>query len=190
MYQVINQISNMYCSHGAARYGREAVTQQQHALQCAHLAELAGAPAELVAAALLHDLGHLPMATPVLGEPEKAAATDHQHQLVATPFLRATFGDAVTEPIRLHVDAKRYLCRVDASYWSSLSPESKCSLELQGGVFSDDEALVFVSQPFAADAVALRRWDDLAKNPVATPPAWHHYVTVLESVAHRPLGLV
>lgn len=182
----IDQITDIFQSHGAVQYAREAITQQQHALQCAHLAEMAGASPELVAAALLHDLGHLLAAEGLSRAPEKAASVDDVHQYVAIPFLRGVFPDAVIEPIRLHVDAKRYLCRVDEAYWAGLSPASQNSLELQGGMFSHEEALAFATRPFAEDAVALRRWDDLAKNPAATPPQWKHYVKVLESAACCP----
>jgi len=181
----IDQITEIFQSHGAVQYGREAITQQQHALQCAHLAELAGASPELVAAALLHDLGHLLAADTSTRMPDKAWSVDDVHQYVAIPFLRGVFPVAVLEPIRLHVDAKRYLCCVDESYWEGLSPASRHSLQLQGGVFSREEALAFVSRPFAGDAVALRRWDDLAKNPDASPPGWQHYVKVLQSAACR-----
>ena len=178
MALTLDEIIGLLQVQGAAQYGREAVSQQQHALQCAHLAERAGAPPELVAAALLHDLGHL-LATCA---PVSAAASgsDDLHQYLALPFLRGGFPDAVLEPIRMHVDAKRYLCGVDAGYWASLSPASQRSLVLQGGPFSAEEAASFLMQPFAADAVALRRWDDGAKDPAATPPALAHYGGFLE----------
>jgi phosphonate degradation associated HDIG domain protein len=182
----IDQITELFCSHGAVQYGREAITQKQHALQCAHLAELAGASPELVTAALLHDLGHLLAVDMSSRGPEKAASVDDVHQYLAIPFLRGVFPDAVIQPIRLHVDAKRYLCRVEESYWVGLSPASQRSLELQGGIFSNEEALAFATSPFAGDAVALRRWDDLAKNPAATPPEWRHYVNVLQITACQP----
>ncbi len=174
----IEEITALFHARGAVQYGAEAITQQQHALQCAHLAERAGASPELIAAALLHDLGHLlaPAAR------QKAAGADDLHQYLALPFLRGTFGDAVLEPIRMHVDAKRYLCHADAAYWAGLSPASQRSLVVQGGPFSEQEAGAFMAQDFAAEAVALRRWDDQAKNPEATPPGWVHYALVLERV--------
>lgn len=171
----IEEITKLFHAQGAVQYGGEAINQQQHALQCAHLAEQAGASPELVAAALLHDLGHL--LAPKNASP--SGDIDDVHQYVAIPFLRGVFPDAVIEPIRLHVDAKRFLCQADPGYWASLSPASRHSLELQGGPFSGDAAAAFIAQAFATDAVALRRWDDLAKNPAATPPGWAHYVAVL-----------
>lgn len=172
----IDQITDFFHAQGAVQYGAEAINQQQHALQCAHLAEQAGASPELIAAALLHDLGHL--LTPKSSS--QSLDVDDVHQYVAIPFLRSVFPDAVIEPIRMHVDAKRYLCHADKHYWASLSPASQRSLELQGGPFSDEGATAFMAQAFASDAVALRRWDDLAKDPAATPPGWDHYVIVLE----------
>ena len=177
MALTVDDIIGLLQVQGAAQYGREAVSQQQHALQCAHLAERAGAAPELVAAALMHDLGHL-LATRAPAS-ALASGADELHQYVALPFLRGVFPRAVLEPIRMHVDAKRYLCHVDATYWASLSPASQRSLVLQGGPFSAQEAAAFLMQPFATDAVALRRWDDCAKDPTAAPPGLAHYRSVL-----------
>lgn len=178
----LEEIRWLFLAHGEDIYGAEAVTQQQHALQCAHLAELAGASPELVAAALLHDLGHLIKTGTPARQAGKLRTVDDAHQYMAVPFLRGVFTDAVIEPIRLHVDAKRYLCFVDKHYRASLSHVSQHSLELQGGPFTLDQARDFVARPFASDAVALRRWDDLAKDPAATPPSWEHYSGILQSV--------
>jgi hypothetical protein len=97
---------------------------------------------------------------------------------------RALFPNAVLEPIRLHVDAKRYLCRVDSGYWASLSPASKHSLELQGGIFNDADAEKFMAQPFAAEAVRLRRYDDLAKVKGKQVPGLAHFAERLRQVSH------
>lgn len=180
----VEEITALFQARGAVQYGGEAINQLQHALQCAHLAERSGASPELVAAALLHDLGHLL----VQREPAKQSGVDDLHQFMALPFLRGVFTDAVLEPIRMHVDAKRYLCQADSAYHASLSPASQRSLALQGGPFSGEEAATFVAQAFAADAVALRRWDDHAKDPAATPPGWDHYLGVLEQAASAGLA--
>jgi phosphonate degradation associated HDIG domain protein len=171
----IDQIVELYRTAGAARYGMEAINQERHALQCGLLAEQAGSSAELVAAALLHDLGHLVAPNPRLdGLPR-----NDLHEFIAIPFLRGTFGDGVIEPIRMHVDAKRYLCAAVSGYWDTLSPASKHSLDLQGGAFTIEEAMHFIAQPHARDAVALRRWDDCAKSPTRETPGWAHYREVL-----------
>lgn len=171
----ISDIIELYRTAGAARYGMEAVSQEQHALQCAQLAEQARSPTELVAAALLHDLGHLVRAEPA----NDGADRDDLHEYVSIPFLRGVFTDAVIQPIRLHVEAKRYLCAVSSGYRQALSPASQRSLALQGGPFTPDEAQSFIRQPYAGQAVALRRWDDCAKSPTVTSPGWDHYRQVL-----------
>ena len=172
----IDGIVNLYRTAGATRYGMEAIDQEQHALQCGQLAEQAGSTPELVAAALLHDLGHLLAVEP---GPDDEARND-LHEFAALPFLRGVFGEAVLEPIRMHVAAKRYLCATVSGYWDTLSPASKRSLELQGGPFDPGQAHRFMAQPYAADAVALRQWDDGAKSPTVVTPGWGYYSQVLE----------
>ncbi|MDE2607829.1 MAG: HD domain-containing protein [Burkholderiales bacterium] len=176
----IPQIERLYRTEGAARYGMEAINQEQHALQCALLAQQAAARPELVAAALLHDLGHLLYAL----VPE-APEGDDLHEFRALPFLRGEYPEAVLAPIRLHVAAKRFLCAVDEGYWGTLSPASRRSLELQGGPFNPQEVEAFLGEPHAMDAVALRRWDDQAKSPTRETPGWHHFRKILEQVSLR-----
>ena len=168
---------------GQSQYGMEAISQLEHALQCAHLAEEADETPQTVVACLLHDLGHL-LAAERAGLAEHKDGEDDLHQFIALPFLRALFPNAVLEPIRLHVDAKRYLCRVDSGYWASLSPASKHSLELQGGIFNDADAEKFIAQPFAAEAVRLRRYDDLAKVKGKQVPGLAHFAERLRQVSH------
>jgi phosphonate degradation associated HDIG domain protein len=163
---MIEDIIELYATRGAAQYGGEAVSQLEHALQCAQLAEQAGAPAATVAACLLHDIGHL---------------IDEQapHEMVAAEVLERWLPREVTGPVALHVDAKRFLCQSLPGYWDSLSPASKESLIHQGGPFSDLEAARFLTRPYARESILLRRWDDLAKRPgVATPPL-AHYANIL-----------
>ena len=159
----------------------EAISQLEHALQCADMAEQAGETPETIVAALLHDMGHL-LAAERDGQSEHDTSKDDLHQYIALPFLRTLFPDAVLEPIRLHVDAKRYLCLMDSGYWAELSPASKHSLEQQGGVFSEQQAEVFMQQNFAAEAVRLRRYDDLAKVPAKVVPDLSHYAVYLQQV--------
>jgi phosphonate degradation associated HDIG domain protein len=178
MSLTIERICAIYESHGDGLYGSEAVSQRDHALQCASLAEAAGGSPELVTAALLHDLGHL---VHELGNDPAEHGVDDIHQYLALPFLRPLFPYAVLEPIRLHVDAKRYLCAVEPGYWDSLSLASQRSLELQGGVFTHDESREFIEQSYAADAVRLRRWDDEAKVPGRPTPDLAHFVAAMHS---------
>ncbi|MGJ7521210.1 phosphonate degradation HD-domain oxygenase [Variovorax sp. LT1P1] len=170
----LTDVEALFACHGAAQYSGEPVTQLEHALQTALLAEQADADDELVTAALLHDLGHL---LADQGETPTLRGVDDLHQYVALPFLRGVFGERVLAAIQWHVDAKRYLCATRTTYWQQLSDDSKRSLELQGGTFSPDQADAFIAQAHAADAVALRLWDDQAKTRGLPTPPLAHYLT-------------
>ncbi|KVM13863.1 phosphohydrolase [Burkholderia ubonensis] len=176
MALTLEEIRSLYQEHGHVAYSGEPVTQLEHALQSGLLAEEAGADDALVAAAFLHDLGHLLNRQ---GETPSARGIDDLHQYYVLPFLRPLLPDAVLEPIRLHVDAKRCLCRTDAGYFESLSPDSVRSLALQGGVFSEEEAAAFLRRPFAEDALRLRRWDDMAKVEGRATPDLDHYMEIV-----------
>jgi phosphonate degradation associated HDIG domain protein len=175
-------IKGLFDGYGALAYSGEPVTQLQHALQSGALAEEEGASEELVAAAFLHDLGHLLNRH---GETPTERGIDDLHQYYALPFLRAVLPDSVLEPIKLHVDAKRYLCATDEAYFGCLSADSVRSLELQGGIFSEEQASEFANRPFAEDAVRLRRWDDLAKVADKETPDLNHYLRIIERVMLR-----
>jgi len=175
-------IKGLFDSYGALAYSGEPVTQLEHALQSGALAEEEGASEELVAAAFLHDLGHLMNRQ---GETPTARGIDDLHQYYALPFLRPVLPDSVLEPIKLHVDAKRYLCATDEAYFGCLSADSVRSLELQGGIFSEEQAREFAGRPFAEDAVRLRRWDDLAKVEGKPTPDLNHYLHIVERVMLR-----
>ena len=173
----IADIELLFSRHGANQYSGEPVTQLEHALQTAHLAEQSGADDELVTASLLHDLGHL-LNDPGLGSEDTPTlrGVDDTHQYYALPFLRGLFPDAVLESIRLHVDAKRYLCRANPLYRDRLSDDSKRSLALQGGVFDAGQAAAFIALPGARNAVLLRQWDDLAKQADLPTPSLAHFL--------------
>lgn len=167
----IEDIERLFDERGAEQYSGEPVTQLEHALQTAALAEADGASDALVTAALLHDLGHL---LHDLGATPTERGIDDVHQYRALPFLRGLFDEEVLGGIRLHVDAKRYLCATRTGYFEALSDDSKRSLALQGGIFDDAQAQAFMTQPGAEGAVRLRIWDDLAKTAgLATPPLAH-----------------
>ncbi len=171
MALTLADIARLFDERGHEQYSGEPVTQLEHALQTARLAEDEGADDELVTAALLHDLGHL---LHDLGATPTLQGVDDLHQYRAVPFLRGVFGDGVIGAIQGHVDAKRYLCATRPGYYEALSADSKRSLVLQGGTFSDEEAARFIAQPGAENAVRLRVWDDLAKaEGLATPPLAH-----------------
>jgi [1-hydroxy-2-(trimethylamino)ethyl]phosphonate dioxygenase len=176
----IDELLDLLETRGERQYGGEAVTQREHALQCARLAEAEGAPAALVAAALLHDIGHLLHDE---GDQPAARGIDDRHELVGHRHLLRVLGPAVAEPVRLHVPAKRYLCATDSGYFALLSPGSVRSLALQGGAFAPDEAEVFAAQPYAAAAIRVRRWDEAAKIAGLATLALAHYRPVLEAAS-------
>jgi phosphonate degradation associated HDIG domain protein len=180
---LVERIEQLFALHGSTAYDgarRESVSALEHALQCAQLAEWANADAPLVAAALLHDIGHF-----IVADPE-ADDIDDVHELRAVPFLAEGFGANVFEPVRLHVQAKRYLVAVDPAYAAALSPASVHSLQLQGGPMSADELRLFEELPFALQAISLRRWDDLAKEAGKQTPPLAYYLALLEDVQQQP----
>ena len=166
-------IQHLFAKHGDEQYTGEPVTQLEHALQAAYLAENEGADDELVTAALLHDLGHL---LHDLGGTPSLRGVDDVHQYRALPFLQGLFSENVLNAIRLHVDAKRFLCATQPQYHALLSEDSKRSLLLQGGTFDNTTAADFIRQPGAERAVQLRRWDDAAKTANLTTPTLTHFM--------------
>jgi gamma-butyrobetaine dioxygenase len=185
----VGEIAELFCSAGARDYLGEPVTVAAHLLQAGVLAEAAGAPPALVAAALLHDVGHLRGADPSLAElsgRDLMAGHDNQHGERGAAWLSAWFPAAVTEPVRLHVAAKRYLCAVEPSYFALLSQASVYTLSVQGGPMSAARAREFEALRYAADAVAVRRWDDQAKDPAATVPEFAHFAPLLERLLRQP----
>ncbi len=166
---------------GFARYGGEQVSQLQHALQCALLAEQAGAEDRLITAALFHDIGHLTTDDEGLAE----AGRDARHEVAGANALSRVFSPEVTDPIRYHVDAKRYLCATDGTYQARLSAASRTSLQVQGDAMTAEEARRFESKASFEEAVQLRRWDDDAKWPDATTPDLQHFRPAAERLS-RP----
>jgi len=189
--EVLEQMS----SRGGDSYFGEPVTVLEHCLQAAFFAQRDASletspetspvtspvtsPDALVIAALLHDIGHLLHAE---GEDAAEAGIDTHHEELADRMLAAHLPPAVTEPIRLHVAAKRYLCFADPAYRHALSPSSELSLQLQGGPMTAQEAEDFLAGPFARDAVALRRWDDEAKIPALSVPPIFDYLPQLKTL--------
>jgi gamma-butyrobetaine dioxygenase len=167
MMTAVEIIGELFAGPGAEAYLGEPVTIGAHMRQAGALAEGAAADSPLVAAALLHDIGHL------------RQETDARHGEAGARWLSQWFGEAVTEPVRLHVAAKRYLCAIEPGYFGLLSAESVRTLSLQGGPMTAEEAAAFEALPYAQDAVAVRRWDDEAKDPAVTPPEFGHFAELL-----------
>jgi phosphonate degradation associated HDIG domain protein len=184
----VEPIGELFAGPAARDHLGEPVPIGEHMLQAGALAEAAGAESPLVAAALLHDIGHLlgekedrPLGGPGGSSPAESTAED-RHAEAGANWLRQWFGDAVTEPVRLHVAAKQYLCAVDAGYFGLLSAESVRTLSLQGGPMTAAEVAAFEALPYSRDAVAVRRWDDQAKDTVVTPPRFAHFAPLIEGL--------
>lgn len=178
MHPVIESISEIFDKRGENQYGVEEVNQLQHALQCGLLAQKAGAKPTQIVAALLHDIGHIFEGSHLPDSLEENF--DDKHELRANGWLKKYFGPEVADPIRLHVPAKRYLCTVDTSYESKLSPTSYKSYLDQGGRMNDDERTKFEKEPYYKEALDLRKWDDLGKDPNLQTPALSHFFEVMD----------
>jgi phosphonate degradation associated HDIG domain protein len=170
----VNDIVTLYNERAEGWYGGEAITQRQHALQCALLAEIDGCSDSLVLACLLHDLG----------EDAAVRGVDDAHEIRAVRALAHLFPPAVLKPIELHVTAKRYLCANEPGYFDGLSPASRQSLIVQGGPLTQGQGAVFMSVPYATDALSLRRYDDEAKVRDKTTPDLEHYLPLMTRLAY------
>lgn len=176
--RIIDEIFGLFDRFGDRDYG-EAITQRDHALQAAHFAREDGASDTLIAAALLHDIGQF---LDNAGEAAETEGRDARHEVNGGAWLARHFPIEVVEPVRMHVAAKRYLCAVEPGYGDALSAASLLSLRLQGGSFSPDETAAFAAQPFAAEAIRLRRYDDLGKQRDLAIAPLESYRALLEKL--------
>lgn len=166
--QIIDEVLQLFAARGDSQYGGESVSQLEHGLQAATLAMHSGADSALIVAALLHDVGHL---LHDLLDDAPDQGVDDRHETSGSRWLSQRFGESITEPVRLHVAAKRYLCAVEPGWQETLSAPSVQSLRLQGGPMSTDEVSEFEAHPQFERAVRLRRWDDAAKVPNLVTPS-------------------
>lgn len=180
--EAVREVIDLFFEFGSSTYD-EGVTLTEHCLQTAALAERDGAPPALVAAALLHDIGHLLQAK-ARGN-EDYLVSDWAHDTVAADWLSPRFGAQVGEPVRHHVSAKRWLCQAEPGYVEQLSGASVASLEAQGGTFSLEQANRWKSLPGTDEAVALRRWDDAGKVAGLTLRPLESYVALLDQMTLR-----
>jgi [1-hydroxy-2-(trimethylamino)ethyl]phosphonate dioxygenase len=177
---VTEEILAVFHKRGAGAYFGESVTMTEHALQAAYFAQIAGAPPSLIVAALLHDVGHL-----VEEVPSDIAdwTEDAHHERVGGRWLAERFPAAVSEPVRLHVPAKRYLLATDPEYYAKLSPASVVTLKLQGGPMAAHEIAQFETESFHRQAVRVRQWDDQGKIEGLKTPGVADYRSLIEEFA-------
>lgn len=175
---VVDRVIDLFNKHGSSQYGGEAVTQAEHGLQAAtHARKLGLAPCQ-VAAALLHDIGHLLHHFP---DDAPSKGIDDQHEELGAAWLEKYFKPEVVEAVRMHVSAKRYLCSREPDYFESLSQPSVLSLKLQGGPMNETECGQFEKHRFFREAVALRKLDELAKDPLFKTPEVEDFKPELEA---------
>lgn len=177
---VAEEIFAIFGKRGDGAYFGERVSTTEHALQAAYFAKADGAAPALIVAALLHDIGHLVEEVPA---DLRDWTTDAHHELVGARWLAKRFSPEVSEPVRLHVPAKRYLCATDESYFATLSAASVVTLELQGGPMSAREVAHFETEPFHRDAIRVRRWDDQGKVEGLGTPGLEAYRAMLDGLA-------
>ena len=185
--RVIDLVARLFESEGEADYFGEPVTQAQHMLQAAALAKADSAPDALVAAALLHDVGHFRGESGLSGA-DLMQGNDNRHSHTGADWLGQWFRPKITEPVRLHVDAKRYLCAVEPGYFARLSEASVYTLAVQGGPMTPEQVAHFEAVPYARDAVRLRRWDEAAKDPHLDAPGFEHYRNLIAGLLSEPAG--
>ncbi|MBO27136.1 MAG: phosphodiesterase [Rhodobacteraceae bacterium] len=177
---IVEFIGDIFDRRGAESYLGERVTMSQHMLQAAQLAEEAGASERIIVAALLHDIGHYTNEFP---DDALAQGTDNLHEEAGARVLAPFFPDEVTDPIRHHVAAKRYLCATDPAYFDKLSPASVHTLNLQGGPMDADEVRRFAAEPNLDAILQVRIWDDAGKDPARQTPGFDHYTPMIQRVA-------
>ena len=174
-----------YCleARGNRSYGLTGVSQLEHALQSAELAASKNLGETLIIAALFHDVGHLFAQIACDGDVDLAGrGINDCHEDRSASILMPLFGFPVSEPVLLHVEAKRYLCTIEPEYRQQLAPQSVKSLQLQGGVMTSDEVRVFQSNPYHESAVLLRRIDDEARKPGKAVPELASYFSIAEGL--------
>ncbi len=178
----LERIHAAFAKRGLEAYG-EGVSQLEHAIQCGVFAQRDGASPALVVAAFLHDIGHLLHELP---QDVAERGVDTLHESSGSAWLSQYFGPEVTEPVRLHVAAKRYLAMIEPGYFDQLSDASRLSLKLQGGPMTAAQAQAFAAEPFFADAVRLRRWDEEGKIVGYEGPGAAHFDAVMLACLQRP----
>ena len=179
------QVQALFLSGGSEEYLGEDVKLVEHMLQCADLARQQSAPPELVVAALLHDIGHLLVEDAAAAH---EASVDAHHDDIGARWVAKLFPPSVSDPVKLHVEAKRYLVSTDPAYASRLSEASRKTLAMQGGALNQEEIDTFLALPGARDSILLRLWDDAAKIRGKQTPPLESYRSDIEKLAATKVG--
>ncbi len=177
----VDEIFELFARDGHKNYG-EGVDVTTHGIETAVFAQRDGATDEMVAAALLHDIGHL-IADEQGTERFDMEVDDDDHEAIGGRILSRIFGPRVAQPVAMHVTAKRWRCTVEPSYHDQLSPTSRATLKAQGGLLDTEDVARFEAHPGFDDAVALRTYDDLGKDPDMVIPDLASFRPLLERLA-------
>ncbi|MEX3011398.1 HD domain-containing protein [Hoeflea sp. TYP-13] len=183
---IVDFIGDIFERRGADSYLGEQVTMSEHMLQGAKLADEAGAGDHMVAAALLHDIGHYTNEFP---DDALEKGVDNHHDEAGAAVLAPFFPSVVTDCVRYHVAAKRYLCATDPGYFDRLSAASVHTLNLQGGPMSEEEVEAFAKNPNLEAIIQVRIWDEEGKVPGMETPPFSHYAPMLQRVVDEHMSM-
>ncbi len=176
---IVDYLGDIFMRRGTESYLGEAVTMSQHMLQTAYNAEKAGQSKTVIVAALLHDIGHY---TGEFPDDYIQQGVDNRHEHTGAAILEKFFGPEIVEPVRLHVDAKRYLCAIEPEYFDGLSDASVQTLALQGGPFNREQAAEFEKKPHLETTIRIRKFDDNGKTPGLNTPGVDYYLAMVQAV--------
>lgn len=181
---IVPFLADIFARRGGEEYLGEPVTMAEHMLQGATFAEAAGMDEEIIVAALLHDIGHF---TSEFGTYSPDDTEDRHHEDAGAEVLAPFFPSLVTDCVKYHVAAKRYLCATKPAYFDRLSAASVHTLELQGGPMNAAEVAAFEANPNLKRIIAVRYLDEKGKEPEMQTPGFDHFAPMVQRVVDRHL---
>ncbi|MGI9426493.1 MAG: (R)-1-hydroxy-2-trimethylaminoethylphosphonate oxygenase [Hyphomicrobiaceae bacterium] len=179
---IVAFLADIFERRGGEEYLGEPVTMAQHMLQGATLAEQNNQNETIIVAALLHDIGHF---TSEFGTFSMDDTEDRQHEEAGARLLERFFPSVVTDCVRYHVAAKRYLCATRPDYLARLSAASVHSLNLQGGPMSVAEAAAFEKKPNIEEIIQVRYLDDAGKRSDMSTPPFSHFAPMVQRIVDQ-----
>ncbi len=179
-HNIVDFIKDIFDRRGSESYLGEEVSMSQHMLQGAYLAQKAQGDEPLIVAALLHDIGHYTSEFP---EDALEKGQNNHHDIAGAKVLERFFPSVVTDCVRYHVDAKRYLCAVETEYFSALSSASINSLRLQGGPMNPEQVIQFKTLDHLEAIIQVRRWDDQGKDKNMSTPDFSYFEPMIRRVS-------
>lgn len=182
---IVEFIGGIFDRRGDEEYLGEPVTMAEHMLQGATIAEQNGQPEEIIVGALLHDIGHF---TSEFGMFSMNDTEDRFHEEAGAEVLERFFPSVITDCVRYHVAAKRYLCATRPDYFNRLSEASVHSLNLQGGPMNAEEVAEFEKNPNLKQIIAVRYLDEAGKRADMETPDYWHFAPMVQRMVDKHLG--